>query len=906
MSTSAQPPLPFGPPPHVPPPPPDTSGGTASQSSSAPVVANNNSLSVSTSSPKIEKLRDGNWLAWKTRIATILETKEALEVATGITPQPQDPAASAIWKSKDLIARTLITTAVKDEQIIHISNCSTAAEMWNALRVTHEPRGQQSILSLRRALYSTQADEGADIPAHLNEIKSLRDRLSLSGHKTDDNDFKSILVASLPRSWESFSSSYLGYQGSTLGNQNAQTMTSAELTSLLCEEDKRRKEKEAKGEYAYTTKAGYNAQKGKRPCAICERTNHKTADCRHKGKPKCNVCSRFGHRADECWKNPANKGKGRITKHKENRASSSKEKERAQVAKEDDDDTDSDTAELPKAFASSVTIDENKNGEDAEFSVYSWIADSGATTHIYAHQSAFIEFAPIPKKEIQGLGNKPVSTYGRGTVLLTSRIDKRVTKIRLNDTLYVPEARENLISLGRIDSVRGKSVCANGKIHIYDSDRRTIATGTRKNNLYYIDVITDNEQEQANLALKMKYTYTWEEWHRRLGHISISGLRHLHAKHLVDGMSIRDSPQDFECESCIQAKLTCAPLPKTVSRREREPGELTHTDVWGPARVPSIHGYRYYISFVDDATRQVILYYMKTKDEASEKVKHYLTYIERQGQKCPKAVRADNGREYVNKDLIGWCHSKGIELQTTAPHTPEQNGVAERWNRTVVELGRAMIIARKLPSELWPEAMSYATYIRNRAYTRAVPDMTPYQKWLGKRPDITHIQEFGRDIWVLDEQINPSKLEPNAHKYKFVGYEEGPRAIKYYDAQKKTLKVSCNFRFPQSIVNPNAASRSRFEGEMRDNKKQSESSSSNKLPPDTAQEEASTNNKRKTTDGDDDSKFTRRKLNDETHCPNDEIPELDDDPDEDEHETSSAAHVYKVFSDSTLGKDPKT
>jgi transposase InsO family protein len=159
------------------------------------------------------------------------------------------------------------------------------------------------------------------------------------------------------------------------------------------------------------------------------------------------------------------------------------------------------------------------------------------------------------------------------------------------------------------------------------------------------------------------------------------------------------------------------------------PSELEKSAAKG---VPSIHGYRYYISFVDDTTRQVVLYYMKTKDEAFEKVKHYLTYIERQGQKCPKAVCTDNGHEYVNKDLIGWCHSKGIELQTTAPHTPEQNGVAERWNRTVVELGCAMIIARKLPSELWPEVMSYATYIQNCAYTRAVPDMTPYQKWSGK------------------------------------------------------------------------------------------------------------------------------------------------------------------------------
>jgi hypothetical protein len=240
---------------------------------------------------------------------------------------------------------------------------------------------------------------------------------------------------------------------------------------------------------------------------------------------------------------------------------------------------------LPKAFASSVTIDENKDGEEAEFSVYSWIADSGATTHICSHQSAFIKFAPIPEKEIQGLGNKPVSAYGKGTVILSSRIDNHIIEIWLNNTLYVPEAQANLISLGRIDSVGGKSVCANGKIHIYESDRHTIATGTRKNNLYYIDVITDNNQEQANRALKIKYTYTWEEWHCRLRHISISGLRHLHAKHLVEGMSIvRDSPQDFECESCIQVKLTRAPLPKMESRQEREPGELTHTDVWEPVR----------------------------------------------------------------------------------------------------------------------------------------------------------------------------------------------------------------------------------------------------------------------------------------------------------------------------------
>ena len=401
---------------------------------------------------------------------------------------------------------------------------------------------------------------------------------------------------------------------------------------------------------------------------------------------------------------------------------------------------------MERVFGVTVSVvDDN----EVEFSCYSWIADSGATTHICTQQNAFENYTKLPKKEIKGLGDRPVITYGQGTVTLSSRVNNQIIKVHLTDTLYVPEARENIISLRRIDSIGGRAICGNRKIQIYDQHHCIIAIGTKKHNLYYLDAGTKHVPNQANIAIKMKTKYTWAEWHRRLGHIGISGLQHIHNKNLVNGMSIEDSPKELECNACIQAKQTRAPLPKTVSRWDHLSGELTHTDVWGPARVPSVNGYRYYISFVNDASQRVALYYMKTKDEASEKVKHYLTYIEHQGQKCPKVIRADNRCEYVNKDLIGWCHTKGIELQTTAPHTPEQNGIVERWNRTVVKLSRAMLIAHQLPSELWPEAMIYATYIQNHVFTCAVPNMTPYQKWTGNKPDISHIHEFGRAVWIL-------------------------------------------------------------------------------------------------------------------------------------------------------------
>ena len=181
-------------------------------------------------------------------------------------------------------------------------------------------------------------------------------------------------------------------------------------------------------------------------------------------------------------------------------------------------------------------------------------------------------------------------------------------------------------------------------------------------------------------------------------------------------------------------------------QHERKPGELTHTDVWGPVRVSSLHGYRYYVSFIDDVTRHCTISFMKTKDETPTKVKQYLACIKHQNSFLPKAIQADNSREYINKDLQMWCLDRGIEIQMTAPYTPEQNGVTERWNKTVVELAHSMIFARDIPNELWPKAMSHATYIQNCAYMCAIPNKTLCEKWSGKRPDISFIQEFGHPV----------------------------------------------------------------------------------------------------------------------------------------------------------------
>ncbi|KAF8545966.1 hypothetical protein OG21DRAFT_1528137 [Imleria badia] len=247
-------------------------------------------------------------------------------------------------------------------------------------------------------------------------------------------------------------------------------MTVQELVSLLIEE-KRRKEKLNGGDQAFSANTKNQPNKAKRrPCGI----NHVTADCQHKGKSKCDICEKFGHKEEECWRNPLNKGKGRVSNGWDRKKPDTKGKERANVTK---DDLDSDTESLDKAF----TI---KNGDKADKSSDTRTLGLLHTTEGFRARKPLFQTKsigtpipslepqnlrmvtpvlhptdalnetlslPTPMKTIKGLGNKPVTAYGTGTVTICSKISDQYIDIRLCDVIYVPEACGNLLSLGHTD-----------------------------------------------------------------------------------------------------------------------------------------------------------------------------------------------------------------------------------------------------------------------------------------------------------------------------------------------------------------------------------------------------------------------------------------------------------------------
>lgn len=160
-----------------------------------------------------------------------------------------------------------------------------------------------------------------------------------------------------------------------------------------------------------------------------------------------------------------------------------------------------------------------------------------------------------------------------------------------------------------------------------------------------------------------------------------------------------------------------------------------------------------------------------------------------------KALHVDNRSEFINATAHKWLADNGIKIELTAPHSSAQNGVAERTNRTLIEMTRAMLFGQKVLGFLWPEALMYTTYIKNRSPTRALEGMTPFKALWGKKPDLAHVQEFGTRVWVLHQDGKGHKLQEKSQSFVFTGLSEDSRTYRYYTSEMRTVLTSRNVIF---------------------------------------------------------------------------------------------------------------
>ncbi|CAK5269991.1 unnamed protein product [Mycena citricolor] len=265
---------------------------------------------------------------------------------------------------------------------------------------------------------------------------------------------------------------------------------------------------------------------------------------------------------------------------------------------------------------------------------------------------------------------------------------------------------------------------------------------------------------------------------------------------MVTGMELTSDTGMQQCIACIQGKQHVEPFPKQAQWTFKEVGEMTYTDVWGPSRTPGVHGERFMITFTDAASRYRKVAMLRRKSEVEEEVMSYVEFVLTQTGKQCKAFRFDNRGEYVVGTLWRRLHQKGIRIEETAPYSSQQNGVAERLNRTILEKGRAMIAAHDAPHFLWPEALGYAVYMLNQSPTTALQtNQTPHEAFWGEKPDVSMLQEFGRRCWVLVQGVNEGKLAPKSKAHRFVGISEESRAWRYQVVGTRKVLKSRNVIF---------------------------------------------------------------------------------------------------------------
>jgi Reverse transcriptase (RNA-dependent DNA polymerase)/Integrase core domain len=243
------------------------------------------------------------------------------------------------------------------------------------------------------------------------------------------------------------------------------------------------------------------------------------------------------------------------------------------------------------------------------------------------------------------------------------------------------------------------------------------------------------------------------------------------------------------------AKLTRKPFPLSKNKCI-VPFELIHCDIWGGYSIPSHNGNRYFFTIVDDFTRCTWVYLMKNKSETQSYLKTFCAMVKTQFDTQIKIIRSDNAPELISNEMQIFFRLNGIIHQTSCINTPQQNGIAERKHRHLLDVARSLRFQSGLPKSFWGECILTATYLINRLPTKNLDGKTPYEMLFNKKPSYIHLKVFGCLCYAHIH--NKDKFEPRARKCIFVGYPHGKKGYRVFDINEHKFFVSRDVIFHET------------------------------------------------------------------------------------------------------------
>nr|KYP35468.1 Retrovirus-related Pol polyprotein from transposon TNT 1-94 [Cajanus cajan] len=382
---------------------------------------------------------------------------------------------------------------------------------------------------------------------------------------------------------------------------------------------------------------------------------------------------------------------------------------------------------------------------------------------------------------------------GRGNVKLC--VEGRIQII--TGVYYIPNLMNNLLSIGQLQQKKLKIIFDDDKCRVYHKEKGLLMTSYMANNRMFPIKAKLVITEAA--CIQTSNVDSTEMWHKRYGHLSYGGLKLLNQKAMVKGLP-ELKEMDKVCPECAVGKQHRDAISKQSTWRATRRLELIHSDICGPSTPTSNSNRRYFITFIDDFSRKTWVFFLCEKAEAFETFKRFRLMVEKESNCVISCLRTDRGGEFNSNDFNEFCTMNGIRRQLTAAYTPQQNGVAERKNRTIMDMVRTMLCEAKIHKSFWPEAVRWTVYLLNRCPTVAVKDLTPEEAWSSIKPSVRHLKVFGCIAYVHIADANRKKLDDKSSKCVFLGVSEESKAYRLYNPSTKKIVISRDVIFAEDEV----------------------------------------------------------------------------------------------------------
>jgi hypothetical protein len=758
------------------------------------------------------------WDLWKKKfLALITHKKYHLSIDT---PQRPEGAAGAAWDEANLQLYTQLVLYCDGDPgsvVDQFEHTKNGRHAWRALLRKYDTHGAHGKATLVREMRTLEMGDLEDPDTFFIRIERLRRRMASIGFTLldDEDHLKIIAVTLLPEAYNPIVVELEGRAVEYTYQQLKDQVVSFYTRSIFTQ--KTNKPISATATSQDTTTVTTALFTTDTTCGYCSKRGHQEYECRKKKREqqqqtkgqtkdnkfnkgnnkksgsdkKCYTCGKTGHISTECRSKQKKRTDPTTTSTMLVTTSTGSDSDTSSC---DDDD---DIALLASMSTPDTPVDTKST---------TWVVDSGCTTHMTASMQGLTSFVP-KDGSVHAAGGHVLKSTGSGTLPILLRNNKgKDIKVTLCDVLIVPELQKSLLSVTKLHEL-GVNVLLGATATQIEAKNQVFPIHHNKGkSLYEVSIIRRHNSYPTSgagqLALWTKSaTSTASEdlaltWHRRMGHRNMGDLLAL-SKAGIGIPALKDI--STKCDTCQLGKHT-----RTSFGTVKEPGQFSlmqqaDVDLLGPLRPASLGGSRYACIFTERSTMWRSIYFMKSKDETLKALQFYLTDIKPLTGSAPlQTLKSDNGGEFVNANFQQFCKKNGIKQLFTGAYSPEQNGTAERGNRTVIEMARCMLIDSGLPRNLWAEAAQAAVYTINRMPTTRLQGATPYQLLNGHLPSLQHMRIFGSLAWVHIDAQHRSKLDPKSWKGAMVGYDPyNIKCYRIYDPVTSKVKSSTHVTFDE-------------------------------------------------------------------------------------------------------------